>query len=406
MNEPAAFTSPWHSLPRDVRHDNEGQPTSHREIHNVYGQQMTRATFDGLKRLRPDERPFVLTRASFAGGQRFAALWIGDNNSDWTDMRATIPTLSGLGLSGMAFVGSDIGGFVGSPSAELLTRWLQMGVFYPFMRMHTADGTEDQEPWSYGARHEALNRRAIELRYELLPHVYTVVREASQTGVPPLRPLLLEFPDDETTYGVNDQFLFGRDLLVAPVLREAVRTRSVYLPRGEWFDFWTARRYIGGGRVELPVTLESLPVFVRAGGIVFRQPPIQHTGEMPGQPLSASFYPAVESAALLYEDAGQGHGYLQGEFAERRFSQKRAGGAVTLAVDAARGSWRPPARELRLRVLTDAAPRRVLLGAEPLPELAESELAKQPRGFARGADGFVVVKLADRFDAFQVTLEP
>lgn len=406
MNEPAVFLDPWHSMPFDVRHDNEGQPTSHREIHNVYGQLMTRATFEGLLRHKPDERPFVLTRATFAGGQRWAAHWPGDNTSDWGHLRTSIPMLLGLGLSGYAFVGSDIGGFVGSPSAELLTRWLQLGVFYPFMRMHTAIGTDDQEPWSYGARHEEINRRAIALRYELLPHIYNTMHEASQTGLPPLRPLVLEFPSDERAYSVYDQVLFGRDLLVAPVLREAMHTRSVYLPAGDWYDFWTARRYAGGGRVELPVTLESLPIFVRAGGVVFRQPPVQHTGEIPGQPLDVSFYPAAESSASLYEDEGQGHGYLRGEFAQRRFSQKRVGGGVTIDVSAAQGTWRPSARRLRLRVLTDVAPGRVLLGGEPLPALSADNLARQARGYTRSADGFVVVELADRFDAFQLSLEP
>jgi alpha-glucosidase len=178
MNEPAVFTPYIHTMPTTVRHDNEGQPTDHREIHNVYGMLMTQSTFEGLEHLRPDERPFVLTRASYAGGQRYAAVWPGDNVSNWPHLLQSLPTLMGLGLSGFPFVGSDIGGFEQAPSAELFTRWLQTGAFYPFMRTHTSIGTPDQEPWSYGARYEAINRRAIELRYELLPHVYQVMREA------------------------------------------------------------------------------------------------------------------------------------------------------------------------------------------------------------------------------------
>ncbi|HEX6316172.1 MAG TPA: TIM-barrel domain-containing protein, partial [Gemmatimonadaceae bacterium] len=158
MNEPALFVPPTGTMPLDARHDNEGQPTDHREIHNVYGMLMTRSTFEGLSRLRPDERPFVLTRATFAGGQRYAALWPGDNVSTWTALQGTIPMLASLGLSGFPFVGSDIGGFAESPTAELFTRWLQAGVFYPFMRTHTTFGTDDQEPWSYGVAHEIVNR--------------------------------------------------------------------------------------------------------------------------------------------------------------------------------------------------------------------------------------------------------
>src|SRR5207253_1736799 len=190
MNEPAVFETPTGTMPLDVRHDNEGSPTDHREIHNVYGMLMTRSTYEGLLRLRPNERPFILSRASFAGGQRYSALWPGDNVSDWAALRQSIPTLLGMGLSGFPFVGADIGGFAEAPTPELFTRWIQLGVFYPFMRTHTAFGTPDQEPWSYGAEHEALNRKAIELRYQLLPTIYSVMRESADTGVPAMRPLM------------------------------------------------------------------------------------------------------------------------------------------------------------------------------------------------------------------------
>ncbi len=204
MNEPAVFSDPTGTMPLDVRHNGDGQPTDHREIHNVYGLLMTQSTHEGLRRLRPDERPFVLTRASYAGAQRWSALWPGDNISTWEHLRATIPMLTGMGLSGVSFVGSDIGGFAGAPSAELYTRWLQTGVFYPFMRTHTAIGTPDQEPWSYGTTHEAFNRAAIELRYRLLPHIYNVMAESTLTGLPAMRPLMLEYPDDPQTWGVDD----------------------------------------------------------------------------------------------------------------------------------------------------------------------------------------------------------
>ena len=232
MNEPAVFTrTPDHTMPFDNRHDGEGQPTDHREIHNVYGMLMTRSTREGLLRARPDHRPFVLTRATYAGGQRYSAIWPGDNVSDWDDFRATIPMFSNMGLSGFPFVGADIGGFAEAPTPELFTRWLQAGVFYPFMRTHTMIGSPDQEPWSYGTHLEDVNRRAIEMRYQLLPHLYNLFEEASRTGAPIFRPLLFEYPDDPATYERDDEFLWGRDLLVAPVLREGVTDREVYLPK-------------------------------------------------------------------------------------------------------------------------------------------------------------------------------
>ena len=237
----------------------------------------------------------MLTRASFAGGQRYSALWPGDNISTWEHFRATIPMLTGMGLSGLPFVGSDIGGFAGVPSAELYTRWLQAGVFYPFMRTHTTFGTPDQEPWSYGTVHEAINRSAIELRYRLLPHIYNVMAESSTSGLPAMRPLVLEYPDDPRTWGLDDEFMLGRDLLLAPVLQEAQRERDIYLPKGEWFDFWTGRRYEGGVNARIPVTLESIPIFVRGGAFVFSQPVVQHTGEMAGKPLEVQVFPAAAS---------------------------------------------------------------------------------------------------------------
>jgi alpha-glucosidase len=404
MNEPAVFSPPSHSMPLDVRHDNEGEPTDHREIHNVYGMLMTRATHEGLLRLRPDERPFVLTRATFAGGQRYAAVWPGDNVSDWSALAQSLPTLMGLGLSGFPFVGADIGGFAESPSAELFTRWLQAGVFYPFMRTHTTVGTPDQEPWSYGTRHEALNRRAIELRYEMLPHLYAVMEEASRTGLPALRPLFLDFPGDERTYGLNDQFLFGRDLLVAPVLREAATAREVYLPGGDWYDFWTGRRLEGGGTLRLPVTLESIPVFARAGAFVFMQDAVQHTGEMAGRPLHVRVYPALRSAAALYEDDGLSLAHLRGVFARRRFSQVREGGVVRVEVSATEGSYRPAPRDVVLLLRLDGVPSRVRLdGGElfrraPSGEQGEADWTLRP-------DGFVEVRLSDRPEAFVVTVE-
>ncbi len=405
MNEPAVFENWGHTMPLDVRHDNEGQPTDHREIHNVYGQLMTRSTYEGLLKLRPQRRPFILTRASFAGGQRWAAMWPGDNVSNWAHLRASIPVLLGMGLSGMPFVGSDIGGFAEVPTAELYTRWLQLGVFYPFMRTHTTLGTPDQEPWSFGPQHEAINRRAIELRYELLPYVYNAMREASETGVPAMRPLMLEFPKDERTYGMEEEFLFGPSLLVAPVLREAATEHQVYLPAGDWFDYWTGKRYEGGRGHTIPVTMETLPLFVREGAFLFRQPVVQNTGEMAGQPLRVTAYPAARAQATFYEDEGEGFAYRDGGYARRTFSQVREGATTRVEAGAVDGRWRPQARALLVEVVGEAAPRRVLLDGRPLARLPEKDLGTAAAGWTVAADGTVRVKLADRAQAFAVTIE-
>ena len=218
MNEPSVFGGPRGTMPLDVVHDNGGQPTTHREIHNVYGQLMTRATFEGLSRLRPEERAFVLTRATFAGGQRYAAVWAGDNTADWSSLRQSMSTVLGLGLCGFRLWAAISAALCVRPPANFTRAGCQAGVFYPFMRSHTELGTPDKEPWAFGPEFEAINRRTIELRYELLPYIYNVMQQASETGVPALRPLFLEYPGDEHAAGLDDEFLFGSDLLAAPVL--------------------------------------------------------------------------------------------------------------------------------------------------------------------------------------------
>jgi alpha-glucosidase len=345
-----------------------------------------------------------LTRATFAGGQRYAAVWPGDNVSDWGHLRGSIATLMGMGLSGLAFVGSDIGGFSEAPTAELYTRWLQAGVFYPFMRSHTTFGTPDQEPWSYGTHHEAVNRRAIELRYELLPHIYNVMREASLTGLPALRPLLLEYPGDPNTYGIEDQFMFGSDLLVAPVLRPGMTERELYLPKGEWFDFWTGQRHTGGTRIRVPVTLASLPIFVRAGAVLFMQPVVQHTGEMSGKPLRLRIFPAPTAEASFYDDDGETLDYTRGQSAVRRMVYGAADGVHTIEIGASSGAYRPAARSLEVSVPWDGEPKRVVMNDQPVARVAFEALEAQASGWTIN-QGAIIVRLPDTFEALRIRIE-
>jgi alpha-glucosidase len=318
----------------------------------------------------------------------------------------------------MPFGGADIGGFGESPTPELFTRWLQAGVFSPFMRIHTAIGTADQEPWSYGAAHEGFNRRAIELRYELLPHIYNQMQQASATGVPALRPVFLEFPADSRTWAMDDQFMFGPDLLVAPVLLEAQTERELYLPAGTWFDFWTGPAYKGGETTRVPVTLASIPIFVRGGAFVFRQPVVQHTGEMSGQTLRVDVFPAAWSQASLYEDDGLSFEYQRGRYMRRSFTQARTVGAspgadeaVTIEIGAAEGSYRPKDRLFELRVRWDGPVRSVTLRAAPgspptpLGGYGAAELEKRAAGWTITNDGFVLVKMADGWDGMTITIE-
>jgi alpha-glucosidase len=408
MNEPAAFVAPAWTMDINVRHDNEGQPSDEREIHNVYGQQMTRSTHDGLLKLKPDERPFVLTRATYAGGQRYAALWAGDNVSRWSDLGMSLPILMSLGMSGMPFVGVDIGGFGGAPTPELYTRWLQTGVFYPFMRTHTAIDTPDQEPWSYGPEFEAINKRSIELRYRLLPEIYNEMRNTSATGVPAMRPLMLEYPADSATWNLQDEFLFGADLLVAPVLGEAQSERDLYLPAGTWYDFFTGQPHPGGSGLKMPVTLSSIPVFAKAGAFIFTQPVVQNTGQMPGNALQVRVFPADQSRQSLYEDDGESFAYRKGASMTRQFSQATSSGVITIEIGAPVGSYRPAARSLELQLVAVKPPTTVVVANGNrrinLSHLDPAALATVASGWTVSEEGFVIVKMPDRFEATIIRL--
>lgn len=376
MNEPAVWIPPANTMPLDVQHENDGVPTDQREIHNVYGMLHTRSTFEGLSRLRPDARPFVLTRATFAGGQRYAAVWPGDNTADWSSLRQSLPMLMGMGLSGFPFVGTDIGGFAGFPSAELYTRWLQAAVFAPFMRSHTEKATPDQEPWSFGAAHEAINKRSIELRYQWLPHIYAVMEEASRTGLPAMRPLFLEYPADPQTWSRDDEFMFGSNVLVAPVLIEGVTQREVYLPAGDWYDEATGQHHAGGTSHRIPVTLDSLPIFVRAGGFVYRQPTVQHTGEMPGQTLTIKVFPAPSSVDMYYEDDGESMQFQHGNYRRVSWHQQRDGKRIVLSRDAAQGGFSPAPRRLQLQLINVAAAKSVAVNGKLLERKDAAEFGK------------------------------
>jgi alpha-glucosidase len=337
MNEPGVFLSegtpkpdvyhhPMKTFPSDARHAGDGAPGTHARYHNVYGMQMARSTFEGLRRLRPDARPFVLTRAGYAGVQRYAAVWTGDNVASWDHLRLSIPMLLNLGVSGVPLVGSDVGGFSGNPSPELYARWLQAAALTPFLRSHSEAGSRPHEPYSFGEEFTRINRASVELRYRLLPYLYTLFREHAETGAPPMRPLWFEYPDDARTYLIEDEYLVGRDLLVAPVVRESAAKRGVYFPAGDdWVDWWTGRTYEGGKDAEVEAPPDRLPLFVRAGAVIPTQPVVQHTGEMPKAPLTLLVAPGADGTSSFYEDAGDGYG-------ERRTTTvTRRGGSLKLS---------------------------------------------------------------------------
>jgi alpha-glucosidase len=366
MNEPAVFEVASGTMPDEVVFHHDGAAVAHAEVHNVYGQQMSRATQEGLLQLRPAERPFVLTRATYAGGQRYAALWTGDNTADWSHLRDGMATLLGLGISGFPFVGNDIGGFAGRGDAELWTRWVQAGTFFPFMRAHAELSAPNKEPWAYGPEYEAYNRHAIERRYEFLPYIYNCFYQTSQTGLPVMRALMLGYPDDPATYSITNEYLFGPDLLAAPVLSPQTKSREVYFPRGIWYGIPGDRTYEGGRSVSVNAGIDELPMFVPEGAVLFRAPVLQSTGEWPTAELTFEIFAHRATEREYYEDDGASFDYRQDGFFKRQISFVPAAGGATVTLGAAEGSFAPKHRANVVLLHFARQPRAVRLDGEPL----------------------------------------
>ncbi len=308
MDEPALFVPDQSTMPEDVVHPGGGDARYHRDVHNLYGSLMARAAREGLERLRPDRRPFVITRAGYAGLQRDALQWTGDNSSWWEHLWMSMPQLQNLGLSGVSFCGVDVGGFFGDSNGELLARWTEFGIFQPFCRNHSCKGTVPQEPWAFGEPWETVCREMLELRMRLLPYLYGLFDEAARTGAPILRPLLFEYPDDPVTYSADDEFLVGDALLVAPITRPGIEHRHVYLPAGTWFQWWTGERIDGPAHVLAHAPLGRPAIYARANAAIPLWPVLQHTGEIPDE-VALRVFPGDETVTrTLYEDAGEGYG--------------------------------------------------------------------------------------------------
>ena len=304
MNEPASFTaSGENTLPRVTQHDLEGRGGTHEEAHNVYGLQMCNAGHTAVRNFARDKRPWFLTRSGWAGIQRYAWKWTGDVESSWPALKMTIATVLGLGMSGIPFAGSDIGGFSGNPEAELYTRWFQMSAFMAFFRNHAARGTKRREPWVYGEPYTSIIRDMLLLRKQFMPYLYHLAYEANQFGAPMVRPLFWQTPEDARLWEVDDTYLLGDNVVVAPVVEEGAVTRSVVLPEGGWYHYWDDQFYASKQPIQVDAPLAQIPLFVRAGTLL----PLMEEGV-----LTLHIYlpegDAFNLPASLYQDRGEGHG--------------------------------------------------------------------------------------------------
>jgi alpha-glucosidase len=322
MNEPVSFSAFGEStLPRSARHSMDGRGGDHREAHNVYGMQMSRAGHEGLRELRPQTRPLLVSRSGWAGMQRYGGTWSGDVATGWPGLRASLSLVLGLGLCGVPYSGPDVGGFTDVPTPELYLRWLQLGAYLPFFRTHSADSAGRREPWEFGPRVLEHARAAMRERERLMPYLYTLAHLARSTGAPYVRPLWWNDPEDRKLRGCGDAFLLGDALLVAPVLEQGSDLRSLRLPRGRWYDTATGEAHEGPGQVLLEAPLARIPVLVRSGAVL---PVATPDGDVELEVWAPA--PGRTGGGLLITDAGDGWQEPRVE----RFTARMMGGAVVV----------------------------------------------------------------------------
>ncbi|WP_411274505.1 glycoside hydrolase family 31 protein [Daejeonella sp.] len=376
MNEPAVFGAG--TFPHDVRHNYDGFHGSHRKAHNVYGMQMVRATYEGLKKLQKNKRPFTITRAGYSGVQRYASVWTGDNIASWEHLKIGIVQLQRLSMSGISFCGTDIGGFSGEPDAELFTRWIQMGVFSPFMRAHSAGDTAEREPWSFGPEFEEINRKFIGLRYRLMPYIYSVFWEHHKHNFPILRPLVMHEQENVLTHGIQDVFTFGDKILIAPVTDHGARHRNLYLPAGIWYNYWTHEMMQGGIEHFVDAPIDSMPIFVKGGAVIPESPLMQHVGEFEIDELMFQvYYSDYEANSFYFEDHDDTFAFEQDIYLEKKYVVKGDASSMTLT-QSIEGLYTPRYETYDLKIIgLPFTPAKVLIdGREYTGDLNFDELRR------------------------------
>ena len=307
MNEPASFNGP---LPDDVQFEYG----AHEKVHNIYGHFMAKATYEGLAKNDGGKRPFVLTRAAYAGSQKYCGGWTGDNHSIWAHIALSLEQVCNLSVSGLAMCGSDIGGFGSDTTPELLVRFYEAAVFVPFFRNHSAMGTRRQEPWQFDETTIDAVRKTVKLRYRFIPYIYDLAHECEKTGAPIVRPLVYEYPVDKHVRNISDEYMLGSFVLVAPVIAPGKEAREVYLPDGDWYDYYTGEKYSGGRYILADAPLDKVPVFIKAGAIIpVADGEIRSTEDITEDKISILTYPG-KGSFVHYQDDNETFAYRNGEY--------------------------------------------------------------------------------------------
>ncbi|MDU2444155.1 MAG: glycoside hydrolase family 31 protein [Clostridium perfringens] len=313
MNEPCVFNNDHKTMLETCLHNSDNGVIEHKEFHNRYGFEMSRCSKEAQEELHPNERGFSMTRATYAGGQRYSSVWTGDNMSLWSQMRMSISMNANLGISGFSFVGNDVSGFGSDSSEELFIRWMEMGPFIPIFRNHSNMYTRRQEPWAFGPRAEKIAKKSIELRYELLPYIYDLYYISHKEGLPIFRPMIMEYEKDMNLLNMREQFMLGENMIVAPVLYEGERSKTLYLPKGSWFNYFTMEKLQGGKWYKLPCELDEILVFVKEGAIIpTYNKKFRNVKERPNNILLKVF--GENAKGFHYNDDGHSMEYLEGKY--------------------------------------------------------------------------------------------
>ncbi|MET2986296.1 glycoside hydrolase family 31 protein [Aureibaculum conchae] len=320
MNEPAVMEVPNKTFPDDVRHDYDGNPCSHRKAHNIYGMQMARATYKGLKKFAYPKRPFVITRSAYSGTQRYTSSWTGDNVATWEHLWIANIQAQRMSMSGFSFAGSDIGGFAEQPDGELFARWIQLGIFHPFCRVHSSGDHGDQEPWAFGDEVTDIVRKFIEMRYQLLPYLYTAFWKYYSDGTPILKSLVMFDQADIQTHFRTDEFIFGDKMLVCPILEPNSKGRRMYIPKGDWYNFWNDELITGGKELWVNSDMDTMPIFIKAGAIIPKYPIQQYVDEKQMDQIKLDlYYKLGKEKSFLFDDSHDGNDYRKGKYSFRTF---------------------------------------------------------------------------------------
>jgi alpha-glucosidase len=387
MNEIATWGQ---KMPSNIIFNYDGKLASNKQAHNVYGMQMARSSFEGMV-AATNKRPFILTRAGYAGLQRYTAIWTGDNRSEDDHMLLGVRLLSSLGLSGVSFTGMDIGGFTGGPSVGLYAKWIQLGAFNPYFRNHTAVNTKSSEPWTYGEEVTEISRNYISLRYKLLPYLYSTFNTSVTTGLPVVRSLAIDNTFDPKIYDTQfqNEFLFGQAFLVAP-FESTKDFGNIYFPKGDWYNLYTGEKQVGNSEKIIRLSLNKMLVYVKESSIVPMQSLIQSTAEQPTDTLTINIFKGnINNSFVYYEDDGESYNYEKGDFYKRKISYDAAN--KTIVFDKVEGSFKSKFNYIKLMFHGFDANDKLAAGKTLKPDFASflTPISKfDPQGSANSVEGY------------------